>query len=282
MLDVLDEQGIDKEVETLDTFYASVRMRAAGIDNAEGKQKIITELYEKFFKNAFPKAAESLGIVYTPVEIVDFILRSVEHLLNTELGSSLDDEGVHVLDPFTGTGTFIVRLLQSGLISADNLLRKYTSELNANEINLLAYYVAAVNIEATFHGIAGGDYRSFDGIVLTDTFQMHEDDDTLDQAIFVQNNDRVVRQKATDIRVIVGNPPLLRGADQRERRQRQREVPDPGRRDRVDVRQTVDCDEQELAVRLLHQGHPVGVGPSRRPGCRRLRLERRLHRLEHR
>ena len=89
-------------------------MRAAGIDNAEGKQQIITELYEKFFKNAFPKAAESLGIVYTPVEIVDFILRSVEHLLHDEFGASLNDEGVHVLDPFTGTGTFIVRLLQSG------------------------------------------------------------------------------------------------------------------------------------------------------------------------
>ena len=211
MLQVLDEQGIDKEIESLDKFYASVAMRATGIDNAEGKQRIITELYEKFFKNAFPKAAESLGIVYTPVEIVDFILRSVEHLLNTEFGSSLNDEGVHVLDPFTGTGTFIVRLLQSGLIRADSLLHKYTRELHANEINLLAYYVAAVNIEATFHGVVGGEYRAFDGMVLTDTFQMHEDDDTLDHAIFVQNNDRVLRQKKTDIRVIVGNPPYSAG-----------------------------------------------------------------------
>ena len=189
-------------------------MRAAGIDNAEGKQKIINELYEKFFKTAFPKAAESLGIVYTPVEIVDFILRSVEHLLRTEFGVSVNDEGVHVLDPFTGTGTFIVRLLQSGLISADNLLRKYTQELHANEINLLAYYVAAVNIEATFHGLndqGTGDYLPFDGIVLTDTFQMHEDDDTLDTAVFITNSDRVVRQKSTDIRVVVGNPPYSAG-----------------------------------------------------------------------
>ena len=173
MLDVLDEQGIDTEVESLEAFYESVRLRAAGIDNAEGKQRIITELYEKFFKNAFPKAAQSLGIVYTPVEIVDFILRSVEHLLQTEFGSSLNDDGVHVLDPFTGTGTFIVRLLQSGLITPENLLRKYTQELHANEINLLAYYVAAVNIEATFHGLHDPDstsYVPFDGIVLTDTF----------------------------------------------------------------------------------------------------------------
>jgi predicted helicase len=214
MLDALDKQGIEKETDTLDRFYASVRMRAAGIDNAEGKQQIITQLYEKFFKNAFPKAAESLGIVYTPVQIVDFILRSVEHLLETELGASLNDEGVHVLDPFTGTGTFIVRLLQSGLVSADNLLRKYTAELHANEINLLAYYVAAVNIEATFHGLhdeGRSDYRPFDGIVLTDTFQMHEDDDTLDAGVFADNNERVVRQLATDIRVIVGNPPYSAG-----------------------------------------------------------------------
>lgn len=101
---------------------------------------------------------------------MDFILRSVEHLLNTEFGASINDEGVHVLDPFTGTGTFIVRRLQSGLISAENLLHKCTHELHANEINLLAYYVAAVNIEATFHGIAGGEYAPFEGIVLTDTF----------------------------------------------------------------------------------------------------------------
>jgi predicted helicase len=207
MLEILDEQGIESEVETLEKFYASVRLRASGIDNAEGKQKIVTELYENFFKNAFPKAAASLGIVYTPIEIVDFILRSVDHLLRTELDSSLDDEGVHVLDPFTGTGTFVVRLLQSGLITPEHLLRKYTEELHANEINLLAYYVAAVNIEATFHGIVGGDYKPFEGIVLTDTFQMHEADDTLDESIFVNNTDRVVRQKTTDIRVIIGNPP---------------------------------------------------------------------------
>ncbi|HSF23776.1 MAG TPA: type ISP restriction/modification enzyme, partial [Blastocatellia bacterium] len=211
MLEVLDEQGIDTEVETLDRFYASVANRASGIDTAEGKQKIITELYQKFFRTAFPKAAESLGIVYTPVEIVDFILRSVEHLLTHEFGASLNDEGVHVLDPFTGTGTFIVRLLQSGLISPDNLLRKYTAELHANEISLLAYYVAAVNIEATFHGLAGGDYLPFDNIVLTDTFQMHEDDDTLDREIFVGNNERVERQLATPIRVIIGNPPYSVG-----------------------------------------------------------------------
>lgn len=214
MLDAVNAHGIDKESEDLAKFYASVRMRAEGIDNAEGKQRIITELYEKFFRKAFPKAAESLGIVYTPVEIVDFIIRSVEHLLQNEFNASLNDDGVHLLDPFTGTGTFVVRLLQSGLISRENILRKYTQELHANEISLLAYYVAAVNIEATFHGLheQGSDrYTPFDGIVLTDTFQMHEDDDTLDPEIFTRNNDRVMRQKSTDVRVIVGNPPYSKG-----------------------------------------------------------------------
>ncbi|MEU8003225.1 type ISP restriction/modification enzyme [Catellatospora sp. NPDC049111] len=211
MLDALDEQNLDTETETLDRFYSSVRLRAEGIDNAEGKQKIITELYEKFFKIAFPRAAESLGIVYTPVEVVDFIIRSVEEVLRREFNASISDRGVHVLDPFTGTGTFIARLLQSGIIRPDDLLHKYAQELHANEILLLAYYIAAINIEATFHGIAGGEYVPFNGIVLTDTFQMAEDGDPMDEFIFPQNNERVAHQKGLDIRVIIGNPPYSAG-----------------------------------------------------------------------
>jgi predicted helicase len=216
MLDALDEQNLDTENETLERFYESVRMRADGIDNAQGKQRIITELYEKFFKTAFPRAAEKLGIVYTPVEIVDFIIRSVEHLLNTEFGASISDEGVHVLDPFTGTGTFVVRLLESGLVRPEDLARKYASELHANEILLLAYYIAAINIEATYHGlIAATDpdagYEPFEGIVLADTFQMTEKDDIDDEAVFPTNNDRVVRQRELDIRVIIANPPYSVG-----------------------------------------------------------------------
>lgn len=211
MLDALDDQALEKENAELESFYASVRLRAEGIDNAEGKQKIITELYERFFKLAFKKTSESLGIVYTPVEIVDFIIRSVDDALKVEFGASLSDKGVHVLDPFTGTGTFIVRLLQSGLIKPEDLLYKYTNELHANEILLLAYYIAAINIEATFHGLAGGDYVPFEGIVLTDTFQIAEDGDTMDEIMFPQNNARVVHQKGLDIRVIIGNPPYSAG-----------------------------------------------------------------------
>lgn len=151
MLDVLQGETIAEESETLQRFYDSVKKRAAGIDNAEGKQRIIIELYDKFFKTAFPKMVEQLGIVYTPVEVVDFIIHSVNDVLKKEFGRSISDENIHILDPFTGTGTFITRLIQSGLIEEKDLERKYKEELHANEIVLLAYYIAAVNIENAYH-----------------------------------------------------------------------------------------------------------------------------------
>lgn len=223
MLTLLDTYNLDTETASLEEFYRSVRVRAEGITDATGKQQIITELYERFFKLAFPRVAESLGIVYTPVQVVDFILRAVNDALKEHFNASITDEGVHVLDPFTGTGTFIVRLLQSGLINPEDLLRKYTQELHANELLLMAYYIAAINIEATFHALqqevataSGQDpeaigYEPFDGIVLTDTFQMTEDGDTLDTKVFTGNNDRVVEQNELDIRVIIGNPPYSAG-----------------------------------------------------------------------
>src|SRR5699024_722983 len=119
---------------------------------------------------------------------------------------------VHVLDPFTGTGTFLTRLLQSGLISRDDLARKYASELHANEIMLLAYYIAAVNIETTYHAITQRpDYEPFEGIVLADAFQITEDDDSLDTVMFPENNDRILRQLNVPINIIVGNPPYSAG-----------------------------------------------------------------------
>ncbi|GAB3283355.1 DEAD/DEAH box helicase [Sinomonas notoginsengisoli] len=214
ILAILDGYNLDAEVASLEDFYRSVRVRAEGISSAEGKQKIITELYERFFKLAFPRVAESLGIVYTPVEVVDFIVRAVDDVLKKDFGTSISGAGVHILDPFTGTGTFIVRLLQSGLIKPEDLLRKYAQELHANEILLMAYYIAAINIEATFHGIhddGTGEYVPFDGIVLTDTFQSSEHGDTFDERVFTANNDRVVAQNALDIRVILGNPPYSVG-----------------------------------------------------------------------
>ena len=212
VLDVLDQHQIDSETQALERFYESVKMRAAGIDSAEGKQKIIVELYDKFFRNAFPRMTERLGIVYTPVEVVDFILHSVNDVLKQEFGKSIADKGVHVIDPFTGTGTFITRLIQSGLIPQDQLVYKYKNELHANELVLLAYYIAAINIEAVYHSYIIDDYTPFEGICLTDTFQMYEKEDLIDQ-VLVDNSARRKRQKELDIQVIVGNPPYSAGQD---------------------------------------------------------------------
>lgn len=219
MLDVLDEKALDKEQETLNKFYLSVQERAKGIDNSEGKQKIVIELYEQFFKNALPKQVAKLGIVYTPIQVVNFILKSVEYVLQERFGTSISEKGVHILDPFTGTGTFIVQLLRSGIIKKEDLLYKYCNEIHANEIVLLAYYIAAVNIEETFHDIMDAtEYIPFEGIVLTDTFALSENIDeesgevlSRDSLLFHQNSERATKQLETDITVIVGNPPYSVG-----------------------------------------------------------------------
>ncbi|WP_370152091.1 DEAD/DEAH box helicase [Ferrovibrio sp.] len=213
VLETLRAHRIEKEAEKLEGFYASVKRRAAGIDNDAAKQRIVVELYDKFFRNAFPKMTDRLGIVYTPVEIVDFILHSVNELLQSEFGQTLGSEGVHILDPFTGTGTFITRLIQSGLISHADLARKYATEIHANDIILLAYYIAAINIEAAYHDQMGGDYRPFEGICLTDTFQLYEQERDLIADLMVDNSNRRERQRRLPVRVIVGNPPYSDGQE---------------------------------------------------------------------
>lgn len=213
ILDIIEADALEEEDEKLlEDFYTSVRRRVEGIDNAEGKQKIIVELYDKFFKIAFPKMVERLGIVYTPVEVVDFIIHSVNDVLKKEFGKSLSDENVNIIDPFTGTGTFITRLLQSGLIESKDIARKYKHEMFANEIVLLAYYIAAVNIENTYHDIVSSEnYESFEGIALTDTFQINENDERLISDSLIENSERVNKQKNTPIQVIIGNPPYSIG-----------------------------------------------------------------------
>lgn len=241
MVKILNEQTPKEDNEKLERFYESVRERAKDIDNAEGKQKVIVELYDKFFKTAFPKTVEKLGIVYTPVEVVDFIINSVEDVMKKEFGSSLSDENVHILDPFTGTGTFIVRLLQSGIIKPEDMARKYKNELHACEIVLLAYYIASINIENAYHDFIADQMRSedvddkyefeqvadqdnkiafpqqkieyepFEGICMTDTFQMGEDNNELLEEVFPQNSKRVNKLKKTPITVIIGNPPYSIG-----------------------------------------------------------------------
>ena len=203
------EFGLENEVRDLERFYESVRMRARGLDNSGARQRVLMELYEKFFATALKKDTERLGIVYTPVEIVDFILESADHVLREEFGRRLSDEDVHVLDPFTGTGIFLVRLLQSALIADADLERKYRRELHANEIVLLAYYIAAIHIEEAFHGRRGADgpYQPFEGIVLTDTFNLHTDRTGFPRDWLPDNSERAERQQRLPIQVIVGNPP---------------------------------------------------------------------------
>lgn len=219
ILEQLDENSaFENERTGLEKFYESVRARVKDIDNADAKQQIILELYDNFFRNAFPRVADRLGIVFTPVPVVDYILRSADAALRLEFGKSLSDEGVSILEPFVGTGTFMTRLLQSGLIQPEDLHRKYTQELFANEIVLLSYYIAAINIETVYaeqamkQGVESDEYVPFDGIALTDTFQLNEDDGKMESnGFFPENHERVARQKNQDIRVIVMNPPYSAG-----------------------------------------------------------------------
>ncbi|MDR1583311.1 MAG: DEAD/DEAH box helicase family protein [Prevotellaceae bacterium] len=216
MLNLLEEHKDEEDTETLQRFYDSVRERASGIDNAEAKQKIIIELYDKFFRTAFPLMVERLGIIYTPVEVVDYIIHSVNDVLQKEFGRTLSDENLHILDPFTGTGTFITRLLQSGLIRSEDLPRKFAREIHANEIVLLAYYIASVNIENVYHDLMQGEagtYIPFNGICLTDTFQLGETEEgkSLFSEMFPQNSVRVQEQQKAPLMVIMGNPPYSIG-----------------------------------------------------------------------
>ena len=212
VLALIEENTPQEENAKLDAFYESVRRRAKGIDNAEAKQRVIIELYDKFFKAAFPLVVEKLGIVYTPVEVVDYIVKSVAWILKKEFDRDISDENVHILDPFTGTGTFITRLLQSGVISKEALERKYGKEIHANEIVLLAYYIASINIENVYHDLMGEDseYKAFDGICLTDTFQMGERGD-MGTDVFPYNSKRVIEQKKNKITIVIGNPPYSIG-----------------------------------------------------------------------
>ncbi|MGQ7392849.1 DEAD/DEAH box helicase [Streptococcus suis] len=215
----LSQYGFEKEQKELEPFYNSVRLRAEGIDNAQAKQKIIITLYDKFFSTGFKSTTERLGIVFTPVEVVDFIVKSVDVVLRKHFGKTIASENVHILDPFTGTGTFITRtlhylksLMDKGEMSYADLVRKYTQELHANEIVLLSYYIAAINIEAVFDDINGEkDYLPFEGIVLTDTFESTESEDTLDDSFFGTNDKRLKRQQEKPITAIIGNPPYSIG-----------------------------------------------------------------------
>ncbi|WP_018980974.1 type ISP restriction/modification enzyme [Saccharibacter floricola] len=195
----------------LKEFWAEVQRSVRGM-NAVGRQKLIKTLYEKFIKNAFPRDAKAFGVVYTPIEVVDFILHSIEAVMQKSFGHGMGAKNVHVLDPFTGTGTFIARLLASGILSLEQMKEKYESGMIwANEIMLLTYYIATINIETEYARITG-QWTAFKGGVFTDTFMLDNKD--LERLAGMRGNADRIRHEADDsnIRVIFANPPYSSGA----------------------------------------------------------------------
>ena len=213
MMDSLDKGSMKLATKSLEDFYRSVRNRTRTIKTSADRQLLIKELFEKFFKAAFPKQQEKLGIVYTPIEIVDFINQSVADLLKKEFNCSIADEGIHILDPFSGTGTFIARLMQSGLIPTDRLPHKFEHELHANEIVPLAYYVASMNIEGVFHELCPNEvYQPNNVMIWTDTFANNKQNSIFTSTLG-ENNARLADLNRQDIRIVIGNPPYSVGQE---------------------------------------------------------------------
>lgn len=212
-------KGLESEIKALEPFYDSVRKTVAGVTSKEGRQEIIRKLFEKFFKYALPSSAEKFGIVYTPIEIVDFIINSVSDVLKNEFNESIANKGVKILDPFTGTGTFIVRVLdklKSLGISNEDFTHKYNHDIWANEIMLLAYYISLINIEDTYGKIVS-KFSPFNHDVLTDTFELEEKKSKNYQPVLFEEddfkiaNEKANEEQAQDIRIIIGNPPYSVG-----------------------------------------------------------------------
>ncbi|EFU60776.1 DEAD/DEAH box helicase [Actinomyces sp. oral taxon 180] len=209
---------LENERRELDAFYKAMVERIEAVHTLSGKQEIMRTLYDRFFSQAFPRMSERLGIVFTPVEVVDFIIRSADDAMRTAFGQSLGDPGVAIIEPFAGTGTFVARLLQLGVIPPDALEHKYKNDIFANEFVLLSYYIASINIEQVYHqvraeqGVDEG-YVEFPGMTLTDTFQLHEGDGTITEDFegLAANNERAKAEKDSAITVVVMNPPYSAG-----------------------------------------------------------------------
>ena len=224
MLERLDADGLTRTNDELKGFYQSVGFRMQNVTSVSDRQKVIVDLFDRFFKVAFPKQQDKLGIVYTPIEVVDFMTHSVNDILKKEFGCTFSTHGVHVLDPFTGTGTFIARLLTSGLIVPEELDYKYEHDLHAFEILPLAYYIASINIESVHNELYqqnhNGEalpvdaYKANDITVLTDTFSSSATQTELTELTTLSDN--IKRRKAVesmDLRVIISNPPYSIGQE---------------------------------------------------------------------
>lgn len=192
----------DDFLKKLEPFYHAIERNAENATDYTAKQDFLNTVYMRFFQGYSPKEADTHGIVYTPQPIVNFMVRSVEEILWKEFGRSLGDKGVHILDPFVGTGNFITRIMQE--IKTTDLPYKYEHELHCNEVMLLPYYIASMNIEHAYYERVG-EYKAFPGICLVDTFELAE---SKQMPMFTeQNTVRVEHQKRQDIFVVIGNPP---------------------------------------------------------------------------
>lgn len=208
VIDALTSQSFSRHefLQSLDRFYVAIERTAETINDFSQKQHFLNTVYEQFFQGFSVKVADTHGIVYTPQPIVDFMVKSVEHILQTEFDRSLSDGGVHIIDPFVGTGNFIVRIMRE--IRKTSLEHKYKSNFHCNEVMLLPYYIASMNIEHEFYE-ATGSYLPFEGICLVDTFELAEPQQMV---LFTeQNAERVERQKETPMFVVIGNPPYNAG-----------------------------------------------------------------------
>ena len=208
VIDALTSQSFSRSdfLRSLDRFYAAIERTAGTIDGFSQKQSFLNTVYEQFFQGFSVKVSDTHGIVYTPQPIVDFMVKSVEHLLQVEWGRSLSDKGVHIIDPFVGTGNFIVRMMRA--LPKTALEDKYATELHCNEVMLLPYYIASMNIEHEFCE-AAGVYQPFEGLCLVDTFELAEEQQL---ALFTaENTARIEQQKKTEMFVIIGNPPYNMG-----------------------------------------------------------------------
>ena len=208
VIDALASQAFSRGefLQSLDRFYREIEREAATLVDFAQKQHFLNTVYEQFFQGSSADVADTHGIVYTPQPIVDFMVKSVDYILKTEFNRSLSDEGVHIIDPFVGTGNFIVRLMRE--IQPFSLEAKYRNEVYCNEVLLLPYYIASLNIEHEFYEITQ-QYLPFEGISLVDTFDLAEERQL--SLLTAENTARVEKQKASPMFVVIGNPPYNAG-----------------------------------------------------------------------
>ena len=243
-------------LRSLDPFYVAIERTAATIDDFSQKQGFLNTVYEQFFQGFSVEVADTHGVVYTPQPIVDFMVRSVEEILRFEFNRSLSDSGVHIIDPFVGTGNFIVRTMRE--IRPTALEDKYQSELHCNEVMLLPYYIASMNIEHEFYE-ATGDYRPFDGICLVDTFDLAEDRQL---PLFAPDNTRRVEsQKETPMFVVIGNPPYNVGQVNENDNNKNREYPTMAGAGCGCLCERLESDTQKRPSGPVCEGDSMGIRP---------------------